>query len=313
MILSGEFAYCFGINQLSFNFDFSPKDGKGKALAKAYAIYAPNGVMKSSFAKTFLKFSKDGKGPDEEERYHRKSTCTINIDGKSIKPEMIYVLDSSSDIDSESNSDVVTNILVDPESKGRYDSLIFDLEKKEKALLRNLNQCSGVKKDDIERLILEDFNGDNFAECIEQNFGATLENIYSPFKYADIFNKTTENIINNPDFLENAKIFTERYLELFESEGNFFKKGVFNPSKAKDSLQSLTKNGFFDANHKVKLEGDSNAIDGDDFKHRYDSCVAKIESDEKLRIVRSLLEKSESTRALFKYMEELDNTTVAFF
>lgn len=313
-ILSGEFVYCYGINRLDFKLDFTQcEDATGKTKAKAYAIYAPNGLMKSSFAKTFLKISKDGKGPDEEERYHRKSTCKIIVDEKPIKKEMIYVLDSKVEINSDTNSDIVTNILVDPQSKGRYDNLIIDLEKKKNDLIKNLNQLSGVKKDDIEKFILEDLNGENFAECIELNSSLTLGKDYSHFKYADIFNKDTENIISNPDFLENSKKFTDRYHELFENEGSIFKKGVFNPSKAEASLVSLTNNGFFKADHQVMLKGDNTAISGAAFKSRYDSCIKKIESDETLKSMRSSLEKNANTKALFKYMEELDNTLVAFF
>jgi len=36
---------CYGIKKLSYTFDFSKE--------RAYAIYAPNGVMKSSLAQTF--------------------------------------------------------------------------------------------------------------------------------------------------------------------------------------------------------------------------------------------------------------------
>ena len=312
MKLSGEFVYCYGINELNYNFDFSPKDKNGKAMAKVYAIYAPNGVMKSSFAKTFFKFSKDGKGPDEEERYHRKSTCTINVDGKPIKPEMIYVLDSSSDIVSESNSDTVTNILVDPESKGRYDSLIIGLEDRKKDLLKNLNQYSGVTKNGIEKLILEDFNENNFTECIENNVTKELEADLSHFKYATIFNDDTNAIINSPEFFDNARNYSNRYQELFMREDTIFKKGIFNPDKAKETLDSLTKNGFFAADHKVRLAGDTDSIDGDAFKIRYDFCMKAIDADEKLKELRAKLARTVKTRSLFEFMETLDNSTVAF-
>ena len=36
---------CYGIRELKYEFDFSRQ--------RAYAIYAPNGSMKSSFAQTF--------------------------------------------------------------------------------------------------------------------------------------------------------------------------------------------------------------------------------------------------------------------
>ena len=238
--------------------------------------------------------------------------CKINVDDKLINKEMIYVLGSNVEINPDANSDIVTNILVDPQNKGRYDSLIINLEKRKFDLIKNLSQSSGVKKDDIEKLMLEDLNGANFAECIEHNYSKVLENDYSPFKYVEIFNKDTVNLINSPGFLENSIKFTERYHELFENEGSIFKKGVFNPSKAEASLVSLTSNGFFKADHQVMLKGDSVAISGDAFKSRYDSCTEKIESDEKLKSIRSLLEKNVNTKALFKYMEELDNTLIAF-
>lgn len=40
---------CYGIKKLKHSFDFTSKS--------TYAIYAPNGIMKTSFAKTFLDLS----------------------------------------------------------------------------------------------------------------------------------------------------------------------------------------------------------------------------------------------------------------
>jgi len=42
---------CYGIESLEYDFDFSIEGGSQKA--KAYAVYAPNGLMKTSFAKSF--------------------------------------------------------------------------------------------------------------------------------------------------------------------------------------------------------------------------------------------------------------------
>ena len=45
MELKLDLENCYGIRKLKAEFDF--------AKSKAYAIYAPNGAMKSSLAKTF--------------------------------------------------------------------------------------------------------------------------------------------------------------------------------------------------------------------------------------------------------------------
>ena len=47
---------CYGIKKLSKNFDFSAKS--------TYAIYAPNGIMKTSLAKTFLDLSNGAESQD---------------------------------------------------------------------------------------------------------------------------------------------------------------------------------------------------------------------------------------------------------
>ncbi|AWP25184.1 hypothetical protein B9D94_00430 (plasmid) [Paenibacillus sp. Cedars] len=49
--LKVEILNCYGINKLVHDFDFSTNS--------AYVIYAPNGVMKSSFANVFDDYSKD--------------------------------------------------------------------------------------------------------------------------------------------------------------------------------------------------------------------------------------------------------------
>lgn len=313
MILSGNFVYCFGITKLDFEFDFSPLDDKDNSVSKAYAIYAPNGVMKSSFARTFFEYSKNGKGPDKEERYNKLSTCSIKADGNPISSQMIYVVDSSNDINSTSLSNSVTNILVDPDRKKRYDRLVIELDKKKKELLRDLNQLSGVRQVDIENCILEDFDEKSFPECLVRYHSQPLEDDYSSFSYSDIFSKATESVISSLEFQNYSREFSRRYQELFDTDGSIFKKGVFNPGKAKDSLVALTKSGFFDAAHKVKLRGEENAISRDEYDQRYKSCIAKIETDEKLKTIRSLLEKNESTKSLFRYLEELDNAKLEFF
>jgi len=45
-----NFQYCYGIKKLEAEFDFSSK--------RVFAIYAPNGTMKTSFAKSFKDLSR---------------------------------------------------------------------------------------------------------------------------------------------------------------------------------------------------------------------------------------------------------------
>ena len=55
-----ELENCYGIKKLSADFDFSQKS--------TYAIYAPNGTMKTSFAKTFSDLSQGIESKDVKSR-----------------------------------------------------------------------------------------------------------------------------------------------------------------------------------------------------------------------------------------------------
>lgn len=55
--LTVDLKNCYGIENLTQVFDFS-RNIKHSSVNSAYAIYAPNGLMKTSFAKTFADLGK---------------------------------------------------------------------------------------------------------------------------------------------------------------------------------------------------------------------------------------------------------------
>lgn len=90
---------CYGIQDLKHELNFFT------SKSKTYAIYAPNGLMKTSFSKTFENPAK-GQNP-REKRYNRQSTCMVEADGTKITKEMICVL--KSEIDNSSDSSAITD------------------------------------------------------------------------------------------------------------------------------------------------------------------------------------------------------------
>ena len=79
-----ELENCYGIKKLSYTFDFSNLN--------AYAIYAPNGSMKSSFAETFKDIVEKRKSKDRMFP-HRNTIRTIaNENGTDLLPETVLVL-----------------------------------------------------------------------------------------------------------------------------------------------------------------------------------------------------------------------------
>lgn len=297
---------CYGIQSLNDEFDFDTGSNPAKPKAKAYAIYAPNGLMKSSLAKTFEVLSK-GEKP-REERYNRTATYLVEADGSAIPKQAIYVLKSEIDINNENPA--VTNILVDPENKARYDELLVDLDKLENKLKISLQKYSKVKKDNIVQKILTDCGEKELHTCIQKIKEITIEDDLSPYEYETIFNPKTIEILKSKEFIAGASEFNERYQELFEQTGTIYRKGIFNPTKAETSFATLDKQGFFAGGHRVHLRGESASIDKEELDLKLHAIHATIDGDETLKKLRTSLAKNAQTQALTDLIEHLSATQV---
>lgn len=149
---------CFGIQSLEHEFNFSSNS--------CVLIYAPNGVMKSSFAKTFNCISKDDKKikPCDLIYPNREVTAEILCDGKKIDPACIFVVDAESDINT---NDKITTLLASKELKSQYDEIYQILDVAKKDFLKKLKEKS--QSSDCEVEIVSTFKQsekDDFFDCI---------------------------------------------------------------------------------------------------------------------------------------------------
>lgn len=300
--LSVSLKNCYGIRSLDYEFDFS------NSKSKTYAIYAPNGLMKTSFTRTFEALAK-GEAP-KEERYNRPSTHEVKADVNNIPKEMIYVL--KSEIDIRSDSPAITDILVNPNNKARYDELLVDLDRLKKNLTKSLQKLSKVKQDDIEKTILGDWQATDLATCILEMNTTILEGDFSPYVYATLFDQKTVDILKSQEFISKASEFNERYQELFNKTGTIYTKGIFNPAKADTSFATLDKQGFFLGGHRVHLQGDPASIDKVELDQKIQAIHASIDGDETLKKLRTSLAKNAQTQALTDLIENLSSSHVEF-
>lgn len=297
---------CYGIKLMDYVFDFTANP-RGR-ISKAYAIYAPNGIMKTSFSKTFDCISK-GEIP-REERYQRPSVSQIEVDNLPLTKNMIYVL--KSEIDISADSPAITNILVNPENKARYDTLIDVLEKTKSKLVRALQKKSKVKATEIEGRILEDFDAISFPQCVYDILGSEHEKDtdYLLFEYSSIFDPKVVDVIKSQEFINKAKEFNDRYQELFSQSGTIYKRGVFNPARAETSFSTLDKQGFFAGGHRVHLNGDSSSVDKEELNEKIKKIHSSIDADETLKKIRLSLAKNIQTQALNELIETLSSSQV---
>lgn len=238
---------CYGIKKLEKEFEFTNSN--------VIAIYAPNGVMKTSFLKTLA----DIENP-KEEIYGREAICSIKDEnGTSILQDNIFTvksLDESYTIKNESK------LLVNKELREEYDIIYSDVEAKKNNLLEQLKSLAGFTKRDvtiIERQILSDFSGGGtFIELLadlSQNLEQYLESPLVDLAYTNIFNQDTEKILRENDFIVALDSYMGIYNNLLE-QSNLFKPG-FDHYNANIVTKALGNDGWFLAGHKVKIAGSS--------------------------------------------------------
>ncbi|PRY90336.1 hypothetical protein BY457_12719 [Marinilabilia salmonicolor] len=259
---------CYGIAKLEKEFDFSDRNTK--------VIYAPNGCMKTSLAKTFQAVSRKRK-PQDELFPDRISKSSIQYDGADIQPEQILVVDSYSD--SYSSKEKMATLLVNPELKSQYQEILENIENKKNEVFKDIKRISGSSNAEKEISLI--FEGKNIFEKLSSISPQINETEYNElsYKYGDVINdKVYDFLKSNSGLIEE---YLDKYTELIDSS-TFFKKGVFGTDNAIGVNKSLADNRFFEANHKVVLEDETIIADKDGLNELVKREKDRILSDEDL-------------------------------
>lgn len=280
---------CYGIDKLEQEFDFSK--------CRAVAIYAPNGMMKTSFAKTFEAKSL-GKEPLES-LYNNVSLADIKTDGNNIDKNEIVVINSFENINTDKS---VSSLLVDEISKNEYDQIFTEIAKQKASLISKLNKLSGIKQTEIENIIAADFNEKDFFKFLSNIDFENIDDEFSEIKLNEVFDTDVLAFLKKPDVINNINVYTEKYNQLLETS-KYFKKGIFNPSKAESIAKVLLKENFFKANHKIRLDGDENEIlNDDDFKNKLANERKDILENQELLKIENEIKKA----SVIKFREILE-------
>lgn len=248
-----ELENCYGIKKLKYSFDFTTN--------RTYAIYAPNGIMKTSFAKTFLDLSN---GEESHDSIFKARKTKRNITDESAKElnsaQVFVVLPYAQDFKSKK----ISTLLVNKELKEKYEKIHADIDEKKEILLVELATLSGLKNG-----IEETFSND-FTHTPREFFKSILrvktevldkaEPAYENIIYQRIFNEKVVAFLETKDFKTKLSEYIDKYNELIDSS-TYFKKGVFNHNNASTIAKNLKDNGFFKANHSVSLNAkDKNRV-----------------------------------------------------
>jgi hypothetical protein len=299
-----HFENCYGIKKLVYDFDFSSK--------KIYSIYAPNGTMKTSFAKTLKDFieNKDSTDLIFPERLPIRTIQDEN-DADLLNDQVFIIEPYNPDF----SSDKLSTLVVKKELKDRYDAIYKDLESAQKDFIKKLKTVS--QSTDCESEFIETFKEnpkDTFFDLIVKIYpkldsGVMLD---YEFKYNDIFDKKG----NVKKFLEKNIDSLDGYIEQYESlltKSTFFKKSVntFGTYQANKIISSVEDNSFFNAGHSIELNDATKISSVTEFEKLVDDEIQKILNDTKLKKAFEKIDKAIGTNAelrSFKIALEKNNS-----
>lgn len=261
---------CYGIPKFRYLFEFDDRK-------KAHLIYAPNGVMKTSFANTIEDISLEQETKDflYPNRVTKRVVKHDGDSGEDIHKDEILVINSYSE---SYKSENIIVLLADNNLKKDFDKLHSEIDEKMDYLFKNLNKLSG-KRSAID-LLVNDFGIESkdiyvgLEKLYDEYIDTEIED-FSYIKYGQIINTDSEKILQD----ENVKNLLRNYIEQYDkllNESKVFHV-EFNHTNAESVLKTLGKDGFFKANHQVLLNSTDKALGEDEFK--------KIIVDEKKRII----------------------------
>lgn len=301
--LNIDLSYCYGIRQLKQEFDYSGTN--------AIALYAPNGAMKSSLAKTFRDLAA-GKPSGDRIFPGRKSSRTITDHTSApVAADSILVIEPYDEV--FSHSEKTSTLLVNAALRKEYEQLHEAIGVAKELFLKSVKAQASTKKDVEKEISLAFGSSDNqLFKALLRIKGEIASEEASPLaniKYDTLFDEKVIQFLGTKDFKTAIEDYIRKYNELLGAS-TYFKKGTFNYYNASTIAKSLAENGFFKASHTIRLNADT-IVEIADEKQLAD-IIAKekeaISSDAELRKkygeIEKLITKNASVRDFEQYLSD---------
>jgi hypothetical protein len=246
--LTVDLENCYGIKKLLYTFNFETN--------RSYAIYASNGSMKTSLARTLKDYAERRQSGDLIFTSRTASRKIVDENNAPVNPDNIFVI-LPYDADSHLYEKTST-LLVNKELRKEYQAIHVELDESKKALLEALAKQSRSTRD-LEKEISIAFTGveDKFYLAIARIAQEALEQQDAPLSsvpYDVVFEQRVLDFLEDKDVRLTLGEYAREYDKLI-SQSAFFKKGIFEYYDASEIAKHLAKHGFFKAEHTVYLNG----------------------------------------------------------
>jgi hypothetical protein len=223
---------CYGIKKLAKQFDFSQN--------RVFAIYAPNGAMKSSFAQTFQDLANGTLSSDRIFPTRASARSITDEHGMDLSKESIFVVRP---YDEEfGHTEKTSTLLLDAKLRKEYEQLYLEIDQAKESLLKALKDQSRSKKP-IEKEISVAFTSteDDFYTALQRIKKELEDQKDTPFaelEYDTIFDDRVLSVLGTKDVKTALEGYIRRYNELLAGS-TFFKKGTFDYYNAGQIARSL--------------------------------------------------------------------------
>lgn len=296
---------CYGIKSLVHSLDFSGHS--------SFAIYAPNGSMKSSLAQTFDDIA--GSVQSRDRVFPTRATVREITDesGTELAPEQTMVIRPYDEV--FTHTEKTSTLLVNAALRKEYEALHADIDEAKEELLSALREQSGTKKD-VEAEVSATFTKQTDALFkallrIRDELESQKEAPFAEIQYDTIFDEKVAAALGSKDFKAAIHEYIEKYNELLDAS-TYFKRGTFTYYNAATIAKNLATNGFFEAAHTITFNADEKREIGSKkeleelIQAEKESILADKDLQKRFAAVEKILQKNASVRAFQDYLAEHD-------
>ncbi|WP_109210231.1 MULTISPECIES: phage infection protein [Microbacterium] len=307
-----ELTNCHGIRSLDATLDFGDRN--------AVAIYAPNGTMKTSFARTFKDLAAGKETTDRVFPDRASSRSITDENGQSPNPSDVAVVLSYDEELGPTES--TSTLLVNPELRREYETLQVELLDARDALVQQLTAQAGTKQDVLSTIskVFTQSDGKFYDALVRIAYEVEqLEDArFADLPHDLLFNDKVVTALKGADVQAQLAAYVTRLNQLLD-ESTFFNRSSFTYYNATNVTKSLGANGFFTAQHSLLLYGEDEPrqITSDaDLQALITEEKKRIGDDDALRkkmdAVERAVQRNEDTRKFFEFITNRENLLPEF-
>lgn len=242
---------CYGIKKMEETIDYSNNN--------VAIIYAPNGTMKSSLAKTFEAIKDDRQV--EEKIYGFKSLCSItDEENVAVLKEQIIVINPFDENAFEGQGLLMAN----DQLRKEYLNIHNSIESKKESLYSKIKEKFGYSNRnnfDVKNTMLNDWGLSvkeeydcliKIQELLHDKSMRCLLN-EDDLDYASLFNDKVYSMMKTGKTGELIEEYENKYRELVD-KSLYMQQGVIDHNNYDNISNALNNNGFFTAHNEVTLK-----------------------------------------------------------